>query len=194
MIDPDVRIGAANAYSRLWGRVFRPHILIVGDSISRAGHPWSYRLRTNPLGIQNIARDGYNTELIKLIVEQALAKRPEVILYMSGTNDVLHGHDKFGGFEAAYRTNISLAKTAPRLIVTLAPPTRSADWNLRLVALNSTAKKIAVEAGATVIDLWPKMVDADGLLHSHMTTDGIHFTGEGYAVWSEELRAALAKQ
>lgn len=188
----DVRIGVQNTYAGLWAKMAGADYVIVGDSISKGGDPWFWRLRANPLSVVNLARSGYTTEQLTPIIEQAAAAKPRVILYMSGTNDVILGNDPATNTLPAYRRNLEVAMASgARVIVTLAPPTSSKERNSALQALNEQVRAIASAKGLSVIDLSPALAGPDGVIDPGMTGDGIHLRRAAYAAWVGELQRLL---
>lgn len=188
----DVRIGVQNAYAELWSKTGGVDYVIIGDSISKAGDPWFFRLAANPLSVINLARSGYTTEQLTPIVEQASALKPKIILYMSGTNDVVLGNDLRGNTVPAYRRNLDIAlASGAKVVVTLAPPTASVDQNVRLMALNADIRTLAEEKRLMIIDLWPALIGNSGTIQPRFTPDGIHLSKTAYAIWSDKLHLAF---
>ena len=187
----DARIGYLNAYASLWSKVGGTQYAIVGDSIMRGDGMWFLPLGTSPLQVANLARGGFPTRQLLPIARQATALHPDVVLYMSGTNDV--GTDQDEQSPQSFREMLAiLTAGTSRVIVTLPPPTARPDDNIRLQALRARFSEIANEAGVEIIDLWPAF-EKDGAIGAAFTTDGTHLTDAAYAVWYAALRDQLSR-
>lgn len=105
------------------------------------------------------------------------------IFVLIGTNDVLQGQEE----TTAANLHDILAKSGTgRIHVLSVPPTRHhGDVNERIELLNRRLAETVRAAQAEWIDLTPHLANDDGELRRGFTYDGLHLTGEGYAVLTE---------
>lgn len=64
--------------------------------------------------------------------------------------------------------------------------------NQRIQTLNHQLAELAQLENVEFLDLYPFFVGADGLLQPELTTDGLHLSAEGYAVWRSQLEQVMA--
>jgi len=64
------------------------------------------------------------------------------------------------------------------------------DKQERVVAVNRLIRRMAREAGATYVDLWPVFVDRQDRLDARLTGDGLHLNQQGYERWVRYLKRA----
>ena len=62
----------------------------------------------------------------------------------------------------------------------------------RVLAYNEKLLELAQEREMWYLDLVEALADDTGYLPANVTTDGVHFTAEEYAVWLEYLRTHYA--
>lgn len=167
-------------------------VVFLGDSITAGGfwEEWFPELSPINRGV------GGNTVGDVLDRFDTAIQSPRMVSLMIGTNDLSGLGRSREPAEIAKQvrelvTRIrACAPTAKLLINSIAP--RSAYFAPRIRELNQHYRQIASEVAAEYVDLWPAMTNSDGSIRKELTTDGIHFTGEGYRVWAETLRPYLA--
>jgi lysophospholipase L1-like esterase len=172
----------------------RGGLVFLGDSITRGciWNEWFPEHLTFNRGIDGDTIDGVLSRLDSAVVE------PKVVSLLIGTNDLsgLGGSravpeiaDKFEDLVKRIRVVVPSAG----LIVNSAMP-RTAWFAPRLCELNGHYRRIADDAGATYVDLWPTLADPSGALHAEFTRDGLHLTGLGYRAWVNVLRPHLVAE
>lgn len=57
---------------------------------------------------------------------------------------------------------------------------------------NEKIKSYCAEKGYTYIDATNGLIDSEGNLDSSVTSDGVHFTSNGYSTWESNIRSAIA--
>lgn len=167
-------------------------VVFLGDSITEWTEwgDWFPDLPTTNRGIGGHAICDVQARLPSAIFE------PQAVSLLIGTND-LHGLgnssdvDEIAKQMAALVGSIRLLAPHAKLLVNSVPP-RSAHFRERLVKLNAHYRRIADEAGATFVDVWPALAGADGAIRGEMTADGLHLSIEGYRAWVSVLRPHLA--
>ena len=168
-------------------------VLFLGDSITEQGiwAEWFPELRTLNRGIGGDPICGVLARLDSAI------NKPRAISLLIGTND-LHGVGKSRAVvdiveqmrELVERIS-QMAPSAPLFINSVLP--RSTLFRDRIQSLNEGYRRIAADAGATYVDVWPVLAGPDGAIRSELTTDGLHLQGAGYGAWTAILRPHLAR-
>jgi lysophospholipase L1-like esterase len=166
-------------------------LVFLGDSITEMTDwgDWFPELRTMNRGIGGQAICDLLPRLHTALIE------PKAVSLMIGTND-LHGLGKSSKVEdIADQMRVlvqkiqSMAPSATLLVNSITP--RSAHFRDRIVALNQLYRQIAEESGSLYVDLWPTFAGPDGVIHSELTTEGLHLSVAGYKAWTDVLRPYL---
>jgi lysophospholipase L1-like esterase len=192
-------------------------VMPLGDSITDGyGTPGGYRielerllrsgghvpdfvgsLRNGPASLvdkDHEGHSGYPIADIASSVEGWLASgRPDVVLLMIGTNDVIWNRDGREGAPArldALLGRIATAAPQARVIVSTIPPLHGDDRRLQVKAYNdalvSLVKRRAAAGGNVAL------VDAHAAMSAgHISSDGVHPTIEGQQVIARTFRAGL---
>jgi lysophospholipase L1-like esterase len=126
-------------------------------------------------------------------------KRLSVSILSVGINDsktTPTTSDNFG--EKITRICDVLQDHFDRVILTTIPPVLSQAPlgigyfdPIKIFVNNETIKRIAKNRGLSIIDLTAPMSDETGSLRSGYSIDGVHFTPEGYSVWSKAIASAV---
>jgi lysophospholipase L1-like esterase len=72
-------------------------------------------------------------------------------------------------------------------------PTISSRW---IRTINEKLERVAHDEGVEYLDLHSDFADADGYIKEELTTDGLHLSSAGYALWRsklQEVNAATSK-
>jgi lysophospholipase L1-like esterase len=117
--------------------------------------------------------------------------RPDVIHVMVGINDL-----RGGATDAEVLTNLETIMkelhqrhpSAQIYIHSLLPTRLPAISNDRITALNSAIAQTAQRENVAYLDLQTTFSDDDGNLRLELTTDGLHLSRYGYALWQSALR------
>jgi lysophospholipase L1-like esterase len=172
---------------RLAGRV-----VFLGDSITELGcwNEWFPDLPTLNRGVGGDTVGGVHARLDVALHD------PVAVSLLIGTND-LGGmgptRSVDGIANQARELVLAIRRTAPDsalLVNSLMPRVRSMAGTIR--DLNERYARIAVDAGATYVDLWPALATSDGALRDEFTLDHLHLNGAGYRAWVEVLRSHLS--
>ena len=168
-------------------------VVFLGDSITQAGNwgEWFPRYPCLNRGIGGDTVDGVRNRLGTAI------NRPVAISLLVGTNDIAgHGTTKkVAGIAAQFDHLVheirTLAPDAPLIVNSVMPGNRKLADRIR--ELNRKYAASARDVDAEYVDLWPTLVDSDGLtLRAAYTRDRVHLNGHGYRAWFEVLRPRLA--
>lgn len=159
-----------------------PKIVFVGDSLTAFGGTWwDVSLRAVNLGVPKLE--------VRQIVGQATCAseyHPEFIAVLAGSNDVLNPRISEKQILSDYRDLLDECKAS--VIVTLIPMQNGLAPRINRV--NDGIREIALQHGASVIDLNPVIAFGGGL-SPKFTIDGIHLSRTAYKVWEGEIRKAL---
>lgn len=154
-------------------KVVPPPTVFIGDSIMTGGM-WFDNLRNI-----NLASNGLITQQIAGNLKLAQSYRPKRIVVMAGMNDAFRGFDP-DNIRSLWQTICQ----EPAVVITLVPPTKYEDINLKIDQIN----RIIVESsnGHPIIDL--DMAGENGLIRPEFVADGIHFSPAAYERWTTLLR------
>ncbi|MFE3257952.1 GDSL-type esterase/lipase family protein [Nocardia sp. NPDC059091] len=164
-------------------------VVFFGDSITEGGlwDEWFPQVRPINRGISGNTIDDLRARLDTAI------DAPAAVFLLIGTNDLSLGRSpgRVGENLRELVTEIrECAPHAPLHVQSVMP--RKAKFADRIHTLNAAVWKVAAEADAAYIDLWPALADANGALRPEFTRDGLHLSGAGYAAWIEVLRPHVA--
>lgn len=176
-------------------RPARNGVVFLGNSLTDYA-PWSELLPGFPVINRGIAGD--RIEGVRLRLDDIAADRPNKIMLMIGTNDLV----KFPGRTAAevwadyekLLKDIAVKMPRANLYVTGVLPMnlKSPDYagfNERAAELNKLLKAGKERYGYIYVDLASELMDENGDLKAEFTTDGCHLSALGYFVWATNLLA-----
>ena len=126
---------------------------------------------------------------------EVISLRPEKLFLLIGTNDL--GQDVWP--EAIARnireivSRVQAKSPQTRIYLQAVFPTRhnSSRPNELIQELNTGIRVIAEELNCTFIDLYPLLLDAEGLLAEEYTLDGLHLSDKAVAKWMEFITPYL---
>lgn len=163
-------------------------LIFLGDSLT-AFHDWSDFGRHHNAGIAGDTTDGLLYRL-----HYTLQKSPKRVVLMIGINDLLQGQS-IEKIKMHYARILSQMEGISNVIVlSILPVSASAQTamiNENVIRLNHFLRVECSKRGLRFIDLYALMHDADGGLREELTSDGVHLTAEGYAIWQRALKAHL---
>ena len=164
-----------------------PEYAFIGDSLTKGGGLWGWRLGRNPLAAINLAQNGADTAHIAEQARKAAQYRPRRIVVMAGTNDA-NGPTDPTELRNAWRRLFAATGSIPVMVFL---PARSARpfLNNILRDIEPVVRQAAAEAGACLQDI-NSTIAPNGLLETQYTTDGVHFTDKTYDVWVARLAEA----
>lgn len=175
-------------------RMFKPRekaIMMVGDSLT-AGCEWRELLGRDDVYNRGIGGDVSAGVLDR--IDSVVAPRPTKVFLLIGSNDAQRAGT------SPWRTADNIHKIVER-IHSKSPNTKVYLQSMlpsRLVPKNEFAKStnpllplVASTSSATYVDLYPLLVDAEGLLKEEYTVDGVHLSAKGYEVWKRAIAPYL---
>jgi lysophospholipase L1-like esterase len=141
----------------------------------------------HPVAVINKGYPGLLTTDLYAIRDTALNYKPDLIILMCGTNDVLRG-----GYEN-YQTNLGalvdyLKKDGADMILVTPTTLRAYAVNQRINNLCDIVKTICTEKHCYLADVNLAYTQAQTVgINTLLTSDGIHPTAEGYKLFAAEV-------
>jgi len=171
-------------------------IVFLGNSITDGGE-WAELFDNRHVRNRGISGDQTGWMLGRL--DPILAGHPKRLFLMIGTNDLAVGisPDEVVANIARIIERFQTESRWTRLFVQSILPVNGRDFSKfkghyahadAIVETNRLLQALCEEKGVTYVDLWPALANADGLLDSRYTNDGLHLVGEGYLVWRDALK------
>jgi hypothetical protein len=181
-----VRASAELVAQRAIARIYRPELVLIGDSLVERCS-W-HKLRSGPFTVVNLAKGGTVLRQIVTQADDARLMGARTVLVSGGTNDLIV--DRAPASQIAFNFAILMRALdrIPRKIVTLVPYTSNPALNQNHDAANAEIRRIATEMNAEVIDINAATAQ-DGLLKPDMTDDGLHFNSRGCEAWLAAVQA-----
>ncbi|MCM1369807.1 MAG: GDSL-type esterase/lipase family protein [Candidatus Amulumruptor caecigallinarius] len=175
-------------------------IVFLGNSITDGGE-------FNELfGMDNIKNRGISSDIITGVekrINQITPGQPRKIFLLIGINDVSHGHNVAKLAERYERLVKKIREQSPetQLYVQSVMPVNNSFNRYKslrnkentLKQFNKEIESIAARNGATYIDLWPFLSDANGNMKREYTNDGLHLNGNGYKAWAAGIEKFVKK-
>ena len=163
-------------------------IVFLGDDLIE-DCPWSELLEDPRIKNRGIRGDGIAD--VKKRVYHVLRSNPSRIFLMIGINDLREKSDVdiLNEYNDLVKHITSKAPDTKLYLQSILPTRGHARYNNTDIAyLNERIRTIAVEFGATYVDLHHIFADQDGQLHRNYSSDGFHLNGPGYLVWGNAVR------
>lgn len=126
--------------------------------------------------------------------------RPAAVVILAGTNDIAGntGLATPAMIEDNFRSMTVLAQSAGiRVILASVLPTTDYPWHPglqpagKIRALNAWLKSYAASRGATYLDYYTALVNAQGGMDARLARDGVHPTPAGYAIMAPLAQQAI---
>lgn len=193
LVRPVIRRGITMRVSQLDRLPPLPgRVVFLGDSITDHGAwaEWFPEHMTLQRGISGDTVSGVRGRLGTALHD------PSAISLLIGTNDLggmgpTRDVDEIGAqAEDLVRAIRTAAPDAALLVNSVMPRTKRMAPTIQ--GLNEHYARIAGNAGATYVDLWPELAAPDGSLRDEFTLDHVHLNGAGYDAWVRVLRPLLA--
>ncbi|MDZ7742186.1 MAG: GH92 family glycosyl hydrolase [Bacteroidota bacterium] len=163
-------------------------IIFLGNSITD-NCDWA-ELFGNP-NIKNRGIGGDDTDGILERLVEVISSRPEKIFIMIGTNDLANGKSVEYILDNYRKIIKRIQKDSPqtKIYIQSVLPTDDAFHTERknqdIREINRQLQVIANADGLTYIDLYKHFENADGILDTQYSLDGLHINGEAYLLWKE---------
>ncbi|MGN6739031.1 SGNH/GDSL hydrolase family protein [Dyella sp.] len=132
--------------------------------------------------------------------QDVIGLRPAAVVILAGTNDIA-GNTGLATpemIEDNFRSMTALAQSAGiRVILASVLPTTDYPWHPglqpagKIRALNAWLKSYAASRGATYLDYYDALVNAQGGMDTRLARDGVHPTPAGYAIMTPLAQQAI---
>jgi lysophospholipase L1-like esterase len=163
--------------------------LMLGDSLT-AWNDWQKAVGTH----LNHGVPGDTTADLLRRIPRALSTRPDRIVLLIGTNDVIQGVP-METLTHHYTQILSELLECEALFVLSVPPleggTVTAPFNTAICQLNDWIREQMWKYGFSFVDLHAALQGDDGTLDPTLTTDGVHLSEAGYRRFGQLLAEAF---
>lgn len=158
----------------------------------------------NNVILKNLSVPGYRTsDLVKKLLDKAIADQPDIVTLLIGTNDV-HGSVLAGTFKKNYDFILNrLAKETKAKIYVISIPSIGAEtlilppWSYYLdwreKQFNKIIKELADNYKASYIDLYTPTLGILKRAGPHYSADLFHPSSAGYALWAKIIYDGINK-
>jgi lysophospholipase L1-like esterase len=171
-------------------------VIFFGNSITQGGD-WP-RLT----GDSTVINRGIGADLtfsLRQRVADVTRRKPSKLFILIGINDISKDIPdaviaaEYRALVDTVRAQSPATKIFVQSILPLNPTVQNFpqhyDKQARVVAVNALLRRMARETGATYVNLWPIVVDAQSHLDARLTVDGLHLNEQGYVRWVQFLKA-----
>lgn len=162
-------------------------VVFLGDSITERG-PWADMFRSG--AVRNHGIGGDTTAGVLKRLDLVTRGRPEAVFLLIGTNDLTKGPDDRTVSYKQYQQIVKrLKRDAPStkiFLQSLLP--RSKEFRSEVEDFNAEIERIALEEGATFLDIYSPFLDEDGSMMNRFSDDEVHLLSLGYTKWRDILR------
>jgi lysophospholipase L1-like esterase len=165
-------------------------IVFIGNSITEQGGNWSERFKNSKVKNRGIAGD-VTAGVINRLAEIFYYKPKKVFLKI-GINDLFQ--DELTPEYVAKNIKSIVDKIhleSPETIIyvqTILPTANNTALKAKIAATNAIIKKSVQSNYYQVIDLHSLFADANDLMISSYTVDGVHLTEAGYVLWQNYIK------
>lgn len=165
-------------------------IVFIGNSITELGGNWSVRFSNSKVKNRGIAGDVTDGVVNRLA--EIYYYKPKKVFLKIGINDLFRAE-----LTSEYVANniksivdkIHLESPETKIYVhTILPTSNNTSLKAKIVATNTLIKNSIQTNYYQVIDLYPIFADANDLMISDYTVDGVHLTEAGYNVWQNYIK------
>ncbi|MHA3772211.1 GDSL-type esterase/lipase family protein [Verrucomicrobiota bacterium sgz303538] len=167
-----------------------PDVVLLGDSRINEGE-WSEVLKLGVVGNRGVSGDTTTGVLGRL--NQSVPMPPKVCIIQLGVNDVARGtptEEIAGNFR---RILTYFRRERTHLLVTSVILTGGTQTHLNpgITRLNKELQSLVANEGAEWVDVNAAMCP-NGFLPDEITTDGVHLSGKGYRLFSEQIQKVVS--
>lgn len=188
-VSPTVRTTYFRQLAIERARFIRPTFVMLGDSLTEKGQPWSLRLGLDPLAAISLARGGATIYQIAGSTDEVRKYHPRYIHILGGSNDLLLGDRDEKAFVRRYSKMLDQLPKDATILVTMIPPTKYAEESARTRLFNAALLPVLRMRGVHIIDPWPQMTRG-GIIDPAYTTDGVHLSEAAYKLWEAAITRA----
>ncbi len=166
----------------------RKQLLFLGDSLIEYFN-WADRFPgydVYNLGIAGETVQGLSGRLDGIFRK---VQETDMVFIMSGINSMAMGDE---GIADMYRTIVQKIKqaypSAGVVVQSLLPVLFPYIENAEILHMNTRLKQMAADEKVLYLDIHSRFLDEKGMpVPAFLMDDGVHVSGEGYRVWSDEI-------
>lgn len=166
-------------------------IVFIGTSITEQGGDWGVRFSNSK--VKNRGIDGDVTAGVLNRLAEIYYYKPEKVFLKIGINDLFHAAltpEYVANAISEIVSKIHLESPTTKIYVqTILPTSNNTALKTKIAATNLILKNSTQSSYYQVIDLHPIFADANDLMISSYSTDGIHLTESGYNLWRNHVAA-----
>ena len=165
-------------------------VIFLGNSITD-GSEWNELFGDKKIKNRGISAD--ITPGLFFRLDEVVGRKPDKIFLLIGTNDLARGIPADTMLKNIFLINRFIKQESPttRLYVQSILPvndvfglfTGHTGNTLAILRANEILRNAANTEGYTFIDLYPHFINAEGMLDTMYSNDGLHLMGGGYLLW-----------
>jgi lysophospholipase L1-like esterase len=140
----------------------------------------------NPLSAANLAEEGARVAEVAGQVSKAKAYHANILFVTAGTNDIVVDNRTVQQLACDFQLLLRRVPSEMRLIMTFIPYTSFREHTAKIQEANLMLERFSKNGHFDIVDINPELSD-DGVLKSEYTSDGIHFNGRAYEIWTDKL-------
>jgi hypothetical protein len=179
-------------YSIFEKRLGKPEIVFIGDSITRGGNIWAYRIGEYKFNVWNYGHGGMTTRQIQHYAKKAANDSDTKFAFvMAGINDPVKttsgAEETFNDYKVILET---LRKSGITPIIQFTLYRENEKEPFFIDRLNELLSSYANTNNILTIDLNPIIAPKKSLLPDY-SKDGVHLTEAAYDIWAKEIKKVL---
>lgn len=165
-------------------------IVFIGNSITEQGGNWGQRFNNPKVKNRGIAGD-VTAGLLNRLAEIYYYK-PKKVFIKIGINDLFRDEltpEYVANTIKSIVDKIHLESPETKIYVqTILPTSNNTSLKAKIAATNAIIKNSVQSNYYQIIDLHPIFADANDLMISNYSVDGVHLTEAGYVVWQNYIK------
>ena len=168
-------------------------LLFIGDSLIEY-FDWQERFPKDAVYNMGIAGEMVETMYSRIEVVYRQVDQVEAIFIMSGINNLAAGDKKFiPVYQKAVR-KLKEHYSSGIFVQSLLPVFFPWISNDDIREVNEKLKRMTEEEDVSYLDIYSLFLEVSGdIKKEYLLDDGVHVSGEGYKVWSNEIEGVLKK-
>ena len=179
-------------YSIFEKRIGEPEIVFIGDSITRGGNIWAYRIGEYKFNVWNYGHSSMTTRQIQHYAKKAASdSNTKFAFVMAGINDPVKttsgAKESFEDYKVIIET-LRKAGITPIIQFTLYRENENKPFFIS--RLNELLFDYANANNIRTINLNPIIAPKKSLLPEY-SRDGVHLTEAAYDIWANEVKNVL---
>ena len=167
-------------------------IVFVGDELTDEAR-WTELFSGRPVKNRGVAND--SSEDLAFRIGQISTGKPAKLFLMVGGNDIAAELEPHATAASHKKILEQIRRESPQtqiFVQSILP--RGMEMADGIRERNRAIQKVAQEAGATYVDLFPLFVDEEGGMRADLSNDHIHLLSTGYKVWRDAILHQIGGQ